>query len=47
MQSTCSPLFLGVVHYRSLCGGLTIVLISVNIDERLKAGIEYSLIINI
>ena len=47
MQNTCSPLFLGVVHYRSLCGDLTIVLISVNIDERLKAGIEYSLIISI
>lgn len=47
MQIACSPLFLGVVHYRSLCGDLTIVLISVNIDKRLKAGIEYSLIISI
>lgn len=47
MQNACSPLFLGVVHYRSLCGDLTILLIFVNIDERLKAGIEYSLIISI
>lgn len=47
MQNACSSLFLGVVHYRGLCGDLTIVLISINIDERLKAGIEYSLIISI